>query len=160
MNLTCRSLSFVILTLVNQMSLKFYNPLVSKAMGNDGISPKLLKQCSLSLYRSLHYLFSLSLSQSYLPLEWRTHLIKPVFKSGDKNSIKKIGLYLCYLLYLKYWENLFTTELWISYLLYFKFSIWFSLWSIYITAVTCLFQHNILFLFSNRCRLFRFQESF
>ena len=61
---------------------------VSKAMGCDGISPKLLKQCSLSLYRPLHYLFSLSLSQSYLPLEWRTHLIKPVFKSGDKNSIK------------------------------------------------------------------------
>ena len=61
---------------------------VSKAMGCDGISPELLKQCSLSLYRPLHYLFSLSLSQSYLPLEWRTHLIKPVFKSGDKNSIK------------------------------------------------------------------------
>ena len=61
---------------------------VSKAMGCDGISPKLLKQCSLSLYRPLHYLFSLSLSQSYLPLEWRTHLIKTVFKSGDKNSIK------------------------------------------------------------------------
>ena len=53
---------------------------VSKAMGCDGISPKLLKQCSLSLYRPLHYLFSLSLSQSYLPLEWRTHLIKPIFK--------------------------------------------------------------------------------
>ena len=61
---------------------------VSKAMDCDGISPKLLKQCSLSLYRPLHYLFSLSLSQSYLPLEWRTHLIKTVFKSGDKNSIK------------------------------------------------------------------------
>ena len=63
---------------------------VSKAMGCDGISPKLLKQCSLSLYRPLHYLFSLSLSQSYLPLEWRTHLIKPIFKSGDKNSVKKL----------------------------------------------------------------------
>ena len=36
---------------------------VSKAMGCDGISPKLLKQCSLSLYRPLHHLFSLSLSQ-------------------------------------------------------------------------------------------------
>ena len=48
---------------------------VSKAMGCDGISPKLLKQCSLSLYRPLHNFFSLSLSQSYLPLEWRTHLI-------------------------------------------------------------------------------------
>ena len=60
----------------------------TKAMGYDGISPKLLKQCALSLYQPLHYLFSLSLSQSYLPLEWRTHLIKPIFKSGDKNSVR------------------------------------------------------------------------
>ena len=57
-------------------------------MGNDGISPKLLKQCALSLYQPLHYLFSLSLSQSYLPLEWCTHLIKPIFKSGDKYSVR------------------------------------------------------------------------
>ena len=60
----------------------------TKAMGYDGISPKLLKQCALSLYQPLHYLFSLSLSQSYLPLEWRTHLIKPIFKSVDKNSVR------------------------------------------------------------------------
>ena len=64
----------------------------TKAMGYDGISPKLLKQCALSLYQPLHYLFSLSLSQSYLPLEWRTHLIKPIFKSGDKNSYRPISL--------------------------------------------------------------------
>ena len=57
-------------------------------MGYDGISPKRLKQCALSLYQPLHYLFSLSLSQSYLSLEWRTHLIKPIFKSGDKNSVR------------------------------------------------------------------------
>ena len=88
MNLTCQSLSFVILTLVNHVFKILQSLDVSKAMGCDGISPKLLKQCSLSLYRPLHYLFSLSFSQSYLPLEWRTHLIKPIFKSGVKNSVK------------------------------------------------------------------------
>ena len=61
---------------------------VTKAKGCDGISPKLLKNCALSLYQPLHHLFSLSLSQKYLPLEWRTHLIKPIFKSGDKSSIR------------------------------------------------------------------------
>ena len=47
-----------------------------------------MKICALSLYQPLHHLFSLSLSQKYLPLEWRTHLIKPIFKSGDKSSIR------------------------------------------------------------------------
>ena len=61
---------------------------VTKAKGCDGISPKLLKNCALSLYQPLHHLFSLSLSQKYLPLEWRTHLIKPIFESGDKSSIR------------------------------------------------------------------------
>ena len=60
----------------------------SKAMGYDGISPKLLKTCALALYQPLHHLFSLTLSQNYLPSEWRTHLIKPVFKSGDRNSVR------------------------------------------------------------------------
>ena len=60
----------------------------SKAMGCDGISPKLLKNCALALYQPLHHLFSLSLSQCYLPMEWRVHLIKPIFKSGDKTSVR------------------------------------------------------------------------
>ena len=60
---------------------------VTKAKGCDGISPKLLKTCALSLYQPLRHLFSLSLSQKYLPLEWRTHLIKPIIKSGDNSSI-------------------------------------------------------------------------
>ena len=68
----------------------FLDPLmyITKAKGCDGISPKLLKTCALSLYQPLHHLFSLSLSQKYLPLEWRTHLIKPIIKSGDKSSIR------------------------------------------------------------------------
>ena len=54
-------------------------------MGCDGISPKLLKHSA--LYQPLYHLFSLSISQFYIPKEWRTHLIKPIFKSGNKSSI-------------------------------------------------------------------------
>ena len=61
---------------------------VSKAMGCDGISPRLLKHSALALYQPFYHLFQLSLSQSYLPFEWRTHLIKPIFKSGDRNSVR------------------------------------------------------------------------
>ena len=59
----------------------------SKAMGFDGIGPKVLKHCALALCKPLHHLFLLSLSQHYLPSDWRTHLIVPVFKSGDKSSV-------------------------------------------------------------------------
>ena len=58
----------------------------SKAMGMDGIGPRVLKQSALALYKPIHHLFLLSLSQHYLPTDWRTHLIIPVFKSGDKSS--------------------------------------------------------------------------
>ena len=56
-------------------------------MGCDGISPKLLNVCALPLYQPLHHLFSLTLSQCYFPMEWRTHL-RPIFKSGDKTSVR------------------------------------------------------------------------
>jgi hypothetical protein len=59
----------------------------SKSMGVDGIGPKILKHCALALYKPIHRLFLLSLSQHYLPTEWRLHLITPIFKSGDKSSV-------------------------------------------------------------------------
>ena len=57
----------------------------SKAVSCDGISPK---HCALPLYQPLHRLFSLRLSQHCFPLEWHTHLIKPMFKSGDKHCVR------------------------------------------------------------------------
>ena len=56
----------------------------SKASGCDGIGSKLLKHCALALYQPLHHLFCLSFSQHYIPVEWRSHLIK----SGNRNSVK------------------------------------------------------------------------
>ena len=61
---------------------------VSKAAGCNGISPKLLKHCALPLYQPLYHLFSLSLYQHYVPHEWCKHLIKSIFKSGNKNDAK------------------------------------------------------------------------
>ena len=59
----------------------------SKAAGIDRIGPKILRHCALALYKPLHHLLLLSFSHSYIPLEWRTHMIIPVFKSGDKSSV-------------------------------------------------------------------------
>ena len=59
----------------------------SKAMGCDGIGPKLLKHCALALYQPFYHLFCESLAQHYIPFEWHMHLIKPIFKSGDRSSV-------------------------------------------------------------------------
>ena len=59
-----------------------------KAMGIDGIGPKILKHCALALFKPIHYLFVLSITKHCLPTEWRFHLIAPVYKSGDKSSVK------------------------------------------------------------------------
>ena len=66
-------------------TLKSLDP--SKASGCDGISAKLLKKCAIALYQPLHHLFSLSLCQHYIPLEWRTHLIRPILKSGEREKV-------------------------------------------------------------------------
>ena len=64
----------------------------TKAMGIDGIAPKVLKSCALALNQPIHHLFVLGLSQHYLPKEWRLHLITPIYKSGNKSSVKNYRL--------------------------------------------------------------------
>ena len=59
----------------------------SKAMGTDNINPKLLKNCADLLCEPIYYLFKASFSNSYLPAEWRTHCITPIFKSGDRSDV-------------------------------------------------------------------------
>ena len=62
----------------------------SKAHGIDAIGPTILKYCAAALCQPIHHLFMLSLSQHYIPEEWRIHTIIPIFKSGDHSSV------LCY----------------------------------------------------------------
>ena len=57
-------------------------------MGIDGIGPRVLKFCALPLSQPLCHLFFLSLKHHDLPEEWQCHLVTPIFKSGDKSSVK------------------------------------------------------------------------
>ena len=75
---------FVLDHILNELSLLD----TSKAMGIDNISPKILKHCAPALYLPIHHLFSLSLSSQRLPSEWCLHSIIPIFKSGDRTSVK------------------------------------------------------------------------
>ena len=60
----------------------------SKAMGIDGIGPRVLKHCAPALYEPIFDLFLKCLSQCYIPQEWRVHKITPIYKSGDRTLIK------------------------------------------------------------------------
>ena len=60
----------------------------TKAMVCDGIPPIILKYATTALVDPVHHLFNLCLSQSFLPADWRSHLITPIPKSGDKADIK------------------------------------------------------------------------
>ena len=76
-------------------ALSSLNP--TKAGGIDGIGPRVLKFCATALYQPIYHLFMLSLSQHYIPQEWRVHCITPIHKSGDRslvNNYRPISL-LC-----------------------------------------------------------------
>ena len=60
----------------------------NKAFGLDNIEPSILRNSASVLSAPLQYLFSLSLSRGIIPNEWKIHTVIPVFKSGDKSSVK------------------------------------------------------------------------
>ena len=92
------------MVIVTISEVDIYNALsslnVNKASGNDGIGPKILNHCATSLFKPLHYLFSLCLRKHTLPPDWLIHTIVPIYKSGDKlgqtlvNNYRPISL-LC-----------------------------------------------------------------
>ena len=66
-----------------------------KSSDNDTIGPRVLKKYAYSLCGSLHHLFVTNLSNHTI-LDWRTHVITPVHKSGDKslvNNYRPISLF-------------------------------------------------------------------
>ena len=70
----------------------------SKAKGGDGIPPLILNQAAAALAKPVHHLFSLCLSKSYLPAEWRCHHVTPIHKSGDRSLVtnyRPISLLCC-----------------------------------------------------------------
>ena len=60
----------------------------NKAAGIDGLDPRFLKQCAGSITPLVYHLLNLCISSHSLPVEWQTHLIVPVHKSGSKTDIK------------------------------------------------------------------------
>ena len=71
----------------------------SKAMGLDGIGPRVLRACALALHPVLHHLFYLRLTQRRFPMDWKLHKIVAVFKSTDKSSYFELLTYFsskCY----------------------------------------------------------------
>ena len=70
----------------------------SKAMGGDGIPSAILKHSATVLAEPIHHLFSLCLSQAYLPDEWHRHHIIAIPKSGDRSQVsnyRPISLLCC-----------------------------------------------------------------
>ena len=55
-----------------------------KSPGPDGFSVSVLKKCANSLADPLSVLFNQSIDTGILPLDWKTALITPVYKKGDK----------------------------------------------------------------------------
>ena len=80
------SLSDIVITAENvHEALVSLDP--NKAMGPDGISPKVLKYCADALVNPISYLFQLTITNSYLSFEWQTHCVIPIFKCGDRATI-------------------------------------------------------------------------
>lgn len=57
------------------------------AIGFDGISPKLLKICRYVLTPVITYICNLSFKTGTFPRHFKTALIHPIFKSGDRDSV-------------------------------------------------------------------------
>jgi hypothetical protein len=73
----------------------FTTSLVNKAIkrlrpkskgGPDNIPPIFIKKCSLWLAPVLAYLFDYSFRQSYIPPVWKSALVTPVYKKGDRTN--------------------------------------------------------------------------
>ena len=65
--------------------LKLLNGLkVHKAPGPDGLSARVLKECSSEIAPMLAFIYNESLAQGTVPDEWRQANVAPVYKKGEK----------------------------------------------------------------------------
>ena len=70
----------------------------NKASGIANVGPRILKICAFPLSDPICHLFQQSISQSYLPQEWHTHCVIPIYKSGDKSLVsnyRPVSLLCC-----------------------------------------------------------------
>ena len=57
---------------------------IHKAPGPDGLSARVLKECSSEIAPILAYIYNESLAQGAVPDDWRQANVAPVFKKGEK----------------------------------------------------------------------------
>ena len=77
------------ITLSPSMVMEFLNQLnISKSCGPDGITSRLLKECSKSLSVPLCTLFNKQLDSGCFPKVWKTANLVPVFKSDDREVVE------------------------------------------------------------------------
>lgn len=58
-----------------------------KSADPDNIHPKVLSEIKLSICHPLTLLFNKSLSEGTLPHEWKSGILSPIFKKGDKQQV-------------------------------------------------------------------------
>lgn len=58
----------------------------NKTPGPDGLHPRILNELSSVIALPLCHIFNLSLKESYVPEDWRTAYVVPIFKKGEKSS--------------------------------------------------------------------------
>ncbi len=67
----------------------------SNACGVDGITSRLLKSAGYSICHPLSFIFNLSISTNTFPSDWKTSIVVPLFKGGDRsdaNNYRPISL--------------------------------------------------------------------
>jgi hypothetical protein len=60
----------------------------TKAQGPDGIPTRVLKECSNELAPPVTKIINQSLNENTVPDEWKMANVVPIFKKGDKSSVK------------------------------------------------------------------------
>ena len=64
--------------------LKDINP--NKSAGDDGMHPRVLKECASELAYPIQKLFNMSLSQGVIPKSWKCATVTPIHKDDDKDN--------------------------------------------------------------------------
>ena len=62
---------------------------ITKAVGPDGLSTRVLKECAQQIISPLCHIFDLSLRTQVLPRDWLRANVVPVFKKSDKDKVEK-----------------------------------------------------------------------
>ena len=68
---------------IHKLKDSFYSLKTNKSPGYDDISSNIIKQCSGTLNRPLHYIYNISLQSGVPPEEMKIARVTPIFKGGE-----------------------------------------------------------------------------